>query len=40
MIRWMCAVSMSERRSSAELRAKIGVEAIGNEVKSFEAVWA
>ena len=34
MIRWMCGVSMKDRRTSEELRELVGVESITTVIKS------
>ena len=39
MIRWMCGVSLRERKTSAELRERIGVEAIGVLVRRNRLRW-
>ena len=39
MIRWMCGVSMKERRTSEELRELVGVEPITTVIKSGRLRW-
>jgi len=39
MIRWMAGVSLSERNTNAELRRRIGVEEIGQEVRRNRLMW-
>ena len=39
MIRWMCGVSMRERKTSAELREWIGVEVVGDVMRTNRLRW-
>ena len=39
MIRWMCGVSLKDRKTSAELRQRMGVEAIGEVVRRGRLRW-
>ena len=39
MIRWMCGVSLRDRKTSAELRQKMGVEAIADVVRRGRLRW-
>ena len=39
MIRWMCGVSLRERKTSAELRKSMGVEAIVDVVRRSRLRW-
>ena len=39
MIRWMCSVSMKDRRTSKELRRLLGVEPIPTVIKSDSLGW-
>lgn len=39
MIRWMCGVSLRERRTSVELRQRLGVEPIGEVVRRNRLRW-
>ena len=39
MIRWMCGVSMKDRRTSEELRELVGVEPITIVIKSGRLRW-
>ena len=39
MIRWMCAVSMKECRTSKELRRQVGVEPITTVIRSGRLRW-
>ena len=39
MIRWMCCVSMKDRRTSEELRRLVGVEPITTVIKSGRLRW-
>ena len=39
MIRWMCGVSMKDRRTSEELRELVGDEPITNVIKSGRLRW-
>ncbi len=39
MIRWMCGVSLRERKTSAELREWIGVEAVGDVMRRNRLRW-
>ena len=38
MIRWMCGVSMKDRRTSEELRELVGVEHITTVIKSVRLI--
>ena len=38
-IRWMCVVSLKERRSSSEVRRCVGVEAIGDVTRRRRLRW-
>ena len=39
MIRWMCGVSMKDRRTSEEMRGLVGVEPITTVIKSGRLRW-
>ena len=39
MIRWMCGVSMKDRKTSEELRELVGVEPITTVIKSGRLRW-
>ena len=39
MIRWMCGVSMKDRKTSEELRELVGVEPITTFIKSGRLRW-
>ena len=39
MIRWMCGVSMKDRRTGEELRELVGVEPITTVIKSGRLRW-
>ena len=39
MIRWMCGVSLKEKIPSSELRKWVGVEAIGDTVRTNRLRW-
>ena len=39
MIRWMCGVSMQDRRTSEELRSILGVEPITTIIRSGSLGW-
>ena len=39
MIRWMCGVSMKDRRTSEELRELVGVERITTVIKCGRLRW-
>ena len=39
MIRWMCDVSMEDRKSSEELRKLVGVEPITTVIRSGRLRW-
>ena len=39
MIRWMCSVSMKDRRTSKELRRLLGVETISTVIRSGSLGW-
>ena len=39
MIRWMCGVSLRDRKTSAELRQRMGVEAITDVVRRGRLQW-
>ena len=39
MIRWMCGVSMKDRRTSEELRKLVGVEPITTGIRSGRLRW-
>ena len=39
MIRWMCGVSMKDRRTSEELRRPVGVEPITTVIRSGSLGW-
>ena len=40
MVRWMCGVSLRERKTSKELRRMMGIEAIGELVQRARLRWA
>ena len=39
MIRWMCGVSMKDRKTSEELRKLVGVEPITNVIRRGMLIW-
>lgn len=39
MVRWMCGASLSDRQPSAELRRRVGVEAIGDVIRRSRLRW-
>ena len=39
MIRWMCGVSMKDRKTSEELRELVGIEPITTVIKSGRLRW-
>ena len=39
MIRWMCGISMKDRRTSEELRRLVGVESITTVIRSCRLRW-
>ena len=39
MVRWMCGTSLREKKSSAEPRERIGMEAIGSVLKRNRLKW-
>ena len=39
MIRWTCAVSMKDRKTSEEVRELVGVEPITTVIKSGRLTW-
>ena len=39
MVRWMCVVSMKDRRTSEELRKLVGVELIATVIRSGTLSW-
>ena len=39
MVRWMCGVSMKDRKTSEELRELVGVEPITTVIKSRRLRW-
>ena len=42
MVRWMCGVSLKDRKSSVDLYSLMGVYSVAEVVRcdSFEVVWA
>ena len=39
MVRWMCGVSLRERKTNVELRERLGIEKIGNVMKRSRLRW-
>ena len=39
MVRWMCGVSLRERKTSAELRRRLGIVAIGDMMRRSRLRW-
>ena len=39
MIRWMCGISMTDRRTNEELRRLVGVEPITTVIRSRRLRW-
>jgi len=39
MVRWMCGVSLREKKTSAELRARMGLEPVGEVVRGNRLRW-
>ena len=39
MVRWMCGVSLRERKTSAELRQRMGIEDVGDVMKRSRLRW-
>ena len=39
MVRWMCGTSLREKKTSAELRDRMGIEAIGGVLKRNRLRW-
>ena len=39
MIRWMCGMSLRDRKTSAEVRQKMGAEAIADVVRGGRLQW-
>ena len=39
MVRWMCGVSLKEKRRSADLRASMGLDAVGVVVRGNRLRW-
>ena len=39
MIRWMCGISMKDRKTSEELRKRVGVEPITTVIRSGRLRW-
>ena len=39
MVRWMCGVSLRERKTNVELRERLGIEKIGNVMRRSRLRW-